>query len=142
MPRLCADEWEKQKPVEGHLRPAEALQQLQLSEARLQRLKEERDNVSRAKEALELGDVVASAADDRLAVAFEELHDLKVGQYCRKIAKQLCSCMRFLSLGWRVVWCRSGIIASDDMLCRPGCVVAPQVKKETYLWSAQTNHVS
>ena len=74
-----ADEWEKQKPVEGHLKPGEALQQLQLSEARLQRLKEERDNVSRAKEALELGDVVASAADDRLAVAFEELHDLKVG---------------------------------------------------------------
>ena len=64
--------------MEGHLRPAEALQQLQLSEARLQRLKEERDNVGRAKEALELGDVVASAADDRLAVAFEELHDLKV----------------------------------------------------------------
>ena len=77
-PLSTSDEWEKQKPVEGHLKPADALQQLQLSEARLQRLKEERDNVSRAKEALELGDVVASAADDRLAVAFEELHDLKV----------------------------------------------------------------
>ncbi|XP_037072682.1 LOW QUALITY PROTEIN: dynein heavy chain, cytoplasmic-like [Pollicipes pollicipes] len=84
------NEWEKQKPVEGHLRPGEALQQLQLSEARLQRLKEERDNVSRAKEALELGDAVASAADDRLAVAFEELHDLKgVWSELSKIWEQL-----------------------------------------------------
>jgi dynein heavy chain 1 len=49
-------DWERGKPVEGHLRPDEALQQLQLFESKYTRLKEERDNVAKAKEALELHD--------------------------------------------------------------------------------------
>ena len=47
-------EWESSKPVEGSLRPDEALQQLKLYESKFARLKEERDNVAKAKEALEL----------------------------------------------------------------------------------------
>lgn len=47
-------DWERSKPVEGSLRPDEALTQLQLFESKYARLKEERDNVAKAKEALEL----------------------------------------------------------------------------------------
>jgi dynein heavy chain 1 len=47
-------DWERNKPVEGHLRPDEALQHLQMYESKFSRLKEERDNVAKAKEALEL----------------------------------------------------------------------------------------
>ena len=47
-------EWEKSKPVEGNIRPDVALQRLALFESKYSRLKEERDNVSKAKEALEL----------------------------------------------------------------------------------------
>ena len=47
-------EWEKSKPVEGSIRPSDALRQLQAFETKFSRLKEERDNVAKAKEALEL----------------------------------------------------------------------------------------
>lgn len=47
-------EWERQKPVEGSTRPADALRQLQTFETKFAKLKEERDNVTKAKEALEL----------------------------------------------------------------------------------------
>lgn len=48
------NEWEKAKPVEGSIRPSDALRQLQTFEIKFSKLKEERDNVSKAKEALEL----------------------------------------------------------------------------------------
>lgn len=48
------NDWERSRPVEGHLRPDEALTQLQLFQSKYERLKEERDNVAKAKEALEL----------------------------------------------------------------------------------------
>lgn len=47
-------EWEHSKPIEGRLRPDEALAQLHVFEVKFARLKEERDNVAKAKEALEL----------------------------------------------------------------------------------------
>lgn len=49
-------DWERSKPVEGKIRPDEALGQLQQFESKFARLKEERDNVTKAKEALELQD--------------------------------------------------------------------------------------
>lgn len=49
-------DWERNKPIEGRLHPNEALQQLKLFESKYARLKDERDNVSKAKEALELQD--------------------------------------------------------------------------------------
>ncbi|XP_075232643.1 dynein heavy chain, cytoplasmic isoform X3 [Lycorma delicatula] len=71
-------DWERSKPVEGHLRPDEALQQLQLFESKFSRLKEERDNVAKAKEALELQDPGGvSTNEDRMLVVFEELQDLR-----------------------------------------------------------------
>ena len=71
-------DWEKGKPVEGHLRPDEALQQLQIYEGKFSRLKDDRDNVAKAKEALELQEPGAlNTSEDRMVVAFEELQDLK-----------------------------------------------------------------
>ena len=71
-------EWEKNKPVEGSLRPDAALQKLALFESKYTRLKEERDNVTKAKEALELQESgPASANEERMLVGWEELQDLK-----------------------------------------------------------------
>ncbi|XP_074602445.1 dynein heavy chain, cytoplasmic isoform X2 [Brevipalpus obovatus] len=74
------DEWEKGKPVEGSLPPNEANSRLQTFEAKFTRLREDRDNVLKAKEALELlepGAAPISATDEKLDVALEELQDLK-----------------------------------------------------------------
>ncbi|CAG9813267.1 unnamed protein product [Phaedon cochleariae] len=71
-------DWERSKPVEGHLRPDEALSQLQLFESKFARLKEERDNVAKAKEALELQEPGGiSTSEDRMMVVYEELQDLR-----------------------------------------------------------------
>ncbi|KAJ8935144.1 hypothetical protein NQ314_012962 [Rhamnusium bicolor] len=71
-------DWERSKPVEGHLRPDEALSQLQLFESKFARLKEERDNVAKAKEALELQEPGGvSTSEDRMQVVYEELQDLR-----------------------------------------------------------------
>ena len=71
-------EWEKNKPVDGSLRPDAALQKLALFESKYTRLKEERDNVGKAKEALELQDAGPSSVnEERMVVGWEELQDLK-----------------------------------------------------------------
>ena len=71
-------EWERGKPVEGQMRPADALAKIALFESRFVKLKEDRDNVSKAKEALELDESSAAAAtDEKLTVGWEELQDLK-----------------------------------------------------------------
>lgn len=71
-------DWEKSKPVEGHIRPDEALQKLQIYEGKYSRLKDDRDNVAKAKEALELQEPGAlNTSEDRMTVAYEELQDLK-----------------------------------------------------------------
>ncbi|XP_023932000.1 cytoplasmic dynein 1 heavy chain 1-like, partial [Lingula anatina] len=71
-------EWEKEKPIEGSLKPDVATNSLAIFEGKIMRLKEERDNVTKAKEALELAEPgVLSPTEDRMQVALEELHDLK-----------------------------------------------------------------
>lgn len=71
-------EWERAKPVEGHLRPDQALKDLTLYESKFSKLKDDRDNVAKAKEALELQEPsVMNASDDRMSVAHEEMQDLK-----------------------------------------------------------------
>lgn len=47
-------EWEKGKPIQGSVRPDAALKSLAVYEGKLGRLKEDRSNVAKAKEALEL----------------------------------------------------------------------------------------
>ncbi|KAK7504322.1 hypothetical protein BaRGS_00004626, partial [Batillaria attramentaria] len=71
-------EWEKEKPVSGEMRPDAALKALTIFEGKFNRLKEERDNVARAKEALELAEPgQVSPSHERMQVALEELADLK-----------------------------------------------------------------
>jgi dynein heavy chain 1 len=47
-------DWEKTKPIEGNAKPDEALQCLQVFESKYSRLKEEREQVGKAKKALQL----------------------------------------------------------------------------------------
>lgn len=73
-------EWEKSKPVEGSLAPSEATSKLVIFENKFSRLKEDRDNLGKAKGALELldsGNVSLTATEEKLIVALEELQDLK-----------------------------------------------------------------
>ena len=49
-------EWEKDKPVGGSMKPSDATMRLTILEGKFTKLKEERDNMNKAKEALELGE--------------------------------------------------------------------------------------
>jgi len=66
-------DWEKNKPVQGNIKPDIATNTLMIFEGRVTRVKEEFDMVCRAKEALDLD----LSADDRLEPVLEELRDLK-----------------------------------------------------------------
>ena len=71
-------EWEKEKPVAGDFRPEDAVKSLTILEGKFARLREERDSIQNAKEALELTEPgVMSPSEDRVQVAMEELADLK-----------------------------------------------------------------
>ncbi|XP_059178510.1 cytoplasmic dynein 1 heavy chain 1-like isoform X2 [Physella acuta] len=84
-------EWEKEKPVTGEMRPDIALKSLTIFEGKFARLKEERDNVAKAKEALELAEPgYVSPSHERMQVGLEELQDLKgVWQELAKIWEQI-----------------------------------------------------
>lgn len=72
------NDWERNKPTGGKIRPDDALQQLQIFEGKYTRLKEERDNVAKAKEALSLQEsAIPNNSSERMNVALEELHDLR-----------------------------------------------------------------
>ncbi|RMZ76007.1 hypothetical protein DV738_g5168, partial [Chaetothyriales sp. CBS 135597] len=64
-------QWSDQKPVSGSIPPNEASDTLKAFQTRLQKLQDDTDMVSRAKDALGL----ASTNDDDLAVTLEEVHD-------------------------------------------------------------------
>ena len=71
-------EWDQGKPVQGTLKPDQALMSLSIFESKLTRLKEERENIIKAIEALEITDQGSSSTlKDQLGVALEELMDLK-----------------------------------------------------------------
>lgn len=72
------NDWERNKPTGGKIRPDDALQHLQIFETKYTRLKEERDNVAKAKEALNLQEsAIPNNNSERMNVALEELHDLR-----------------------------------------------------------------
>jgi dynein heavy chain 1 len=70
-------DWDANKPVGGTLRPDQALKSLQVFEQKFNRIKEERDNMMKAKDALELRDSLGNPNDLRITVSIEELADLK-----------------------------------------------------------------
>ncbi|XP_072172912.1 cytoplasmic dynein 1 heavy chain 1-like [Diadema setosum] len=84
-------EWDKGKPIQGDLRPDTATNALFIFEGKFTRLKEDRDNVAKAKEALELQELgTVSASEERVQVALEELQDLKgVWSELQKIWEQI-----------------------------------------------------
>uniref|UniRef100_A0A0X3P013 Dynein heavy chain, cytoplasmic n=1 Tax=Schistocephalus solidus TaxID=70667 RepID=A0A0X3P013_SCHSO len=70
--------WQKEKPIQGSMRPDEAVKALTILEGQFLRLKEERGNLQRAKEALELTEAgVVPPSEERVQVVLEELQDLK-----------------------------------------------------------------
>lgn len=71
-------DWDKQKPLSGSMRPDQAAQTLQMFESKFNRLKDDRENIVKAKEALELSEPgYTSANAERMKVAIEEMQDLK-----------------------------------------------------------------
>lgn len=87
------NDWDKNKPCDGYLSPKDATSSLQIFGAKFTRIKEDRDNVQKAKEALELqgpGIAPLNPNDEKLSVALEELEDLKsVWSELSKIWEQL-----------------------------------------------------
>ncbi len=72
------NEWERGKPVDGNTNPKDALSKISIFESKFVRLKEDRDNVSKAKDALELEETTTSSnVSEKLNVGWEELMDLK-----------------------------------------------------------------
>lgn len=59
------------------MKPAEALKLLQVFDTKFNRIKEERDNMTKAKDALELRDSSSNTNDVKISVSIEELQDLK-----------------------------------------------------------------
>ena len=71
-------EWEKEKPVAGTTKSDVALNTLAIFEGKFNRLKEDRDNIQKAKEALELIEIGnLPPSEERVQVAIEELVDFK-----------------------------------------------------------------
>ncbi len=70
-------DWDTNKPVGGTLKPDQALKNLLVFEQKFNRIKEERDNMVKAKDALELRDNLSNPNDIRITVSIEELADLK-----------------------------------------------------------------
>lgn len=67
------DDWERNKPVSGDVRPDAAINTLAIYESRFLKLKEEYDALTEAKRAMDL----PTKDDDRLRGRLEELGDLK-----------------------------------------------------------------
>jgi dynein heavy chain 1 len=59
------------------MKPDQALKLLQVFDTKFSRLREERENMSKAKDALELRDASSSGSDVKIGVSVEELQDLK-----------------------------------------------------------------
>lgn len=65
------------KPVRGTLMPDQALKSLQVFETKFNRIKEERDSMHRAKDALDLRDNFSNSKDIHITVCIAELQELK-----------------------------------------------------------------
>jgi dynein heavy chain 1 len=71
--KIVLEEWKKEKPLKGSIKPALALQSLADFESKLKRLREDQSQLARAKEAL----LIKSVSDDELEPAIDELLNLK-----------------------------------------------------------------
>lgn len=73
-------EWNKSKPIQGTQRPKDAILLINNFEDKFKKLKEDLENVVKAKNALEISDLgvslVGAQTTNKLDIAFEELYDL------------------------------------------------------------------
>lgn len=71
-------EWEKAKPTHGERRPRDALHILSSFEERFLKVREDRENMVKAKNALDITDGLRIANQaSKLDIAIEELNDLR-----------------------------------------------------------------
>lgn len=71
-------DWDKDKPTHGTRRPREAVQVLSSYEERFTKVREDRENMVRAKNALDMTDTLrVGTQSTKLDVAMEELADLR-----------------------------------------------------------------
>jgi dynein heavy chain 1 len=71
-------DWDKDKPVHGNRRPRDAIQLLSAYEDRFTKIREDRENMVRAKNALDMTDALRVGTQvSKLDVAMEELTDLR-----------------------------------------------------------------
>ena len=73
------NDWNKSRPINGAIRPKDALATLIGFEDKFKRLKDEQENIVKAKTALEISESVVSInqqAASKLEIAIEELGDL------------------------------------------------------------------
>jgi len=86
--QLFLEDWEKDKPIKYDTRPTDALSQLAHFENRYSKLNDERVNIMKAKEALEIPS--SNLLNSPFTIAFEELLDLRqVWTELSKITEQL-----------------------------------------------------
>lgn len=72
------DDWGKDKPTHGNRRPRDAIQVLSTYEDRFTKIREDRENMVRAKNALDMTDTLRVGTQvSKLDVAMEELADLR-----------------------------------------------------------------
>jgi len=85
---IFLEDWEKDKPIKYDTKPTDALSQLAHFESRHSKLNDERVNILKAKEALEIQS--SNQLNSPFAIAFEELLDLRqVWAELSKITEQL-----------------------------------------------------
>lgn len=84
-------DWAKSRPVQGAHKPKDALQLLAAFEDKFNKLKDDRENMVRAKNALDITDtVVLTEYMTKLDVAVEELNDLKGSFVCQMPVSPEC----------------------------------------------------
>lgn len=71
-------DWDKDKPTHGNRRPRDAIQVLSNYEEKFTKVREDRENMVRAKQALDITDSLRGGTQiSKLDVAIEELADLR-----------------------------------------------------------------
>lgn len=82
-------EWNKSKPIQGTQRPKDAIILINNFEDKFKKLKEDLENIVKAKNALEISDSVVcltgAQTTSKLEISFEELHDLGGRLYLYKL---------------------------------------------------------
>ncbi|KAK0424238.1 hypothetical protein QR680_008567 [Steinernema hermaphroditum] len=109
------EEWDKHKPNQGSLKPNEAITALKAFESKLTKLKEDRENMIKAKNALDITETIEVSQNvNKLNVAVEELEDLK--SVWQALVPLYDSMEKFKEMTWLSVQPRKLRQGLDDLL--------------------------